>query len=156
VAGTALILVGRDSSTASEGTANLVSLAASIVAFFLVVATVITRPVVNMEWLPSLGVNLQFEVDGISAPLLLLTAALGVAVVVHARSHPPHGGSPNTFYGCLLLVEFGALATFLSRDAVVFFLAFEIVLIPMWVLISRYGDSRDLAARSDASGRFVL
>jgi NADH-quinone oxidoreductase subunit M len=154
--GTALILAGRDSSTSSEGNANLACLAASIVTFFLVVATVIKRPVVDMEWLPSLGVNLQFEVDGISAPLLLLTAALGIAVVVHARSHPPHGGSPTTFYGCLQLVEFGALATFLSRDAVVFFLAFEIVLIPMWVLISRYGDSSDLAARSDASGRFVL
>src|SRR6185503_14381927 len=147
---------GRDSATSSEGTANRVSLVASIVTFLLVVATVITRPVVNMEWLPSLQVNLQFAVDGIASPLLLLTAALGIAVVVQARSHPPHGGSSTTFYGCLLLVEFGALATFLSRDAVVFFLAFEIVLIPMWVLISRYGDSRDLAARADASGRFVL
>jgi len=156
VTGTALILAGRDSASSSAGTANLVSLSASVVTFVLVVATVIKRPVVDLEWLPSLGVRLQFAVDGISAPLLLLTAALGIAVVVHARSHPPHGGSSTTFYGCLLLVEFGALATFLSRDAIIFFLSFEIVLIPMWVLISRYGDSRDLAARSDASGRFVL
>jgi NADH-quinone oxidoreductase subunit M len=156
VTGTALILTGRDSGTSREGTANLVSLSASVVTFVLVVATVIKRPVVDLEWLPSLGVRLQFAVDGISAPLLLLTAALGIAVVVHARSHPPHGGSSTTFYGCLLLVEFGALATFLSRDAIIFFLSFEIVLIPMWVLISRYGDSHDLAARSDASGRFVL
>ena len=120
------------------------------------VATVITRPEVDQSWLPSLGVRWQFAVDGISAPLLLLTASLGIAVVVHARSHAPHGGSLTTFYGCLLLVEFGALATFLSRDAVVFFLSFEIVLIPMWMLISRFGDSHDLPARADASGRFVL
>jgi NADH-quinone oxidoreductase subunit M len=156
VTGTVLILAGRDSITARQGNANLVSLVASVATAILVVATVITRPEVDESWLPSLGVRWQFAVDGISAPLLLLTAALGIAVVVHARSHAPHGGALTTFYGCLLLVEFGALATFLSRDAVIFFLSFEIVLIPMWMLISRYGDAHDLEARSDASGRFVL
>jgi NADH-quinone oxidoreductase subunit M len=156
VAGTALVLSGRGSRPAAEGSANLFSLAASAVTAALVVGAVITRPVVDQPWLPSLGVRLQFAVDGISAPLLLLTAALGIAVVVHARSYPSHGGSPTTFYGCLQLVVFGALATFLARDAIVFYLSFEIVLVPMWVLISRYGDSHDLAARADASGRFVL
>jgi NADH-quinone oxidoreductase subunit M len=156
VTGVALIVAGRGSSPSSEGNANLLSLVASVVTAVFVVVAVITRPVVNQPWLPSLGVNWQFEVDGISAPLLLLTAALGVAVVLHARSHPSHGGSPTTFYGCLLMVEFGALATFFTRDAVIFFIAFETVLIPMWVLIARYGDSHDLAARADASGRFVF
>jgi len=158
VTGAGLIIFGRGSSTSTstEGSANLVSLVASVATAALVVAAVITRPVVDQAWLPTLGVRLQFEVDGISAPLLLLTAALGIAVVVHARSHPSHGGSPTTFYGCLQLVELGALATFLSRDAIIFFLSFEVVLIPMWVLISRYGDSHDLVARADASGRFVL
>jgi NADH-quinone oxidoreductase subunit M len=156
VTGIGLIVAGRGSTTSSEANANLVSLAASVATFVLVVLSVITRPVVDSPWLPALGVRWQFAVDGISAPLLVLTAALGIAVVVHARSHPPHGGSPTTFYGCLLMVEFGALATFLSRDAIIFFLAFEVVLIPMWVLISRYGDSHDLVARADASGRFVL
>jgi len=72
--GIALILSGRGSSPSAEGSANLVSLAASLATAALVVASVITRPVVDQEWLPSLGVRLQFSVDGISAPLLLLTA----------------------------------------------------------------------------------
>jgi len=156
VTGTALIVSGRGSHPSAEGNANLVSLAASVATVVLVIATVIVRPVVDQSWVPSLGVRFHFAVDGISAPLLILTAALSVAVVVHARSHPSHGGSPATFYGCLQLVELGALATFFARDAVLFFVAFEIVLLPMWVLISRYGDSHDLAARRDASGRFVL
>jgi NADH-quinone oxidoreductase subunit M len=156
VAGAGLILSGRGSRPPTEGNANLFSLAASVLTAALVVGAVITRPEVDQPWLPSLGVRLQFAVDGISAPLLLLTAALGIAVVVHARSHPSHGGSPTTFYGCLQLVVLGALATFFARDAVIFYLAFEVVLVPMWVLISRYGDSKDLAARADASGRFVL
>jgi NADH-quinone oxidoreductase subunit M len=156
VAGTALIVSGRGSRPLSEGNANMLSLVASLATAAFVVAAVIARPVVDQPWLPSLGIRLQFAVDGISAPLLLLTAALGIAVVVHAGSRPPHGGSPATFYGCLQLVELGALATFFARDAVIFYVAFEVVLIPMWVLISRYGDSHDLAARADASGRFVL
>jgi NADH-quinone oxidoreductase subunit M len=155
--GTALIVAGRGSTTtSSESDANRVSLVASVVTGVLVVISVIARPTLDAAWLPSLGVRWTFAVDGISAPLLLLTAALSIAVVVQASSHPPHGASPNLFYGCLQLVEFGALATFLSRDAVIFFLSFEVVLIPMWVLISRFGDSHDLVARADASGRFVL
>ena len=156
VAGTALILSGRGSRPLSGGNANMLSLVASLATAAFVLAAVIARPVVDQQWLPSLGIRLQFAVDGISAPLLILTAALSVAVVVHAGSRPSHGGSPATFYGCLQLVELGALATFFARDAIIFYVSFEIVLIPMWVLISRYGDSRDLVARADASGRFVL
>ena len=156
VTGAALIISGRSSRPSAERSANTLSLVASLATAALVIATVMSRPVVDQQWLPSLGIRLQFAVDGISAPLLVLTAALGIAVVVHARSRPPHGGSPTTFYGCLQLVELGALATFYARDAVIFYVAFEVVLVPMWVLISRYGDSHDLVARRDASGRFVL
>jgi NADH-quinone oxidoreductase subunit M len=156
VTGTALILSGRVFRPSAEGNANTLSLVASVATAGFVTAAVITRPVLDQPWLPSLGVRMHFAVDGISAPLLILTAALSVAVVLNARSRPPHGGSSSTFYGCLQLVELGALATFLARDAVIFYLSFEVVLIPMWVLISRYGDSHDLAARADASGRFVL
>jgi len=156
VTGTYLILAGRGPRPVPEENANMISLAASVATALLVIATVMARPVLNQPWLTSLGVRLHFAVDGISAPLLLLTALLSVAVVINARSRPSHGGSPTTFYGCLQLVELGALATFLARDAVIFYVSFEIVLVPMWVLISRYGDSHDLAARRDASGRFVL
>jgi len=156
VTGTALILYGRVLRPSAEGNANTLSLVASVATAGFVTAAVVTRPVLDQPWLPSLGVRMHFSVDGISAPLLILTAALSIAVVLNARSRPPNGGSSSTFYGCLQLVELGALATFLARDAVIFYLSFEVVLIPMWVLISRYGDSHDLAARADASGRFVL
>ena len=79
--------------------------------------------------------------DGISAPLLLMTALLGVAVVVHTTRRPAEGGTPAAFHACLLLVEAGALATFYARDAILFFVAFEVVLVPMWVLITRFGDA---------------
>lgn len=140
----------------SHRTANLLASAASVVTLAGVLVAVIIRPTVDRAWVPSLGLRWQLAVDGISAPLLLLTAVLGVAVVLHTLDRPPQGGTTAAFHACLLLVEFGALATFYARDAVLFFVAFEIVLVPMWVLITRFGDSHDPAARSDAGGRFVL
>ncbi len=139
--------------------ARTVAAVAATLTLALALLTCLLRPEVDARWVPSLGLRWHFAVDGISVPLVLLTALLGVAVVLHARGREPgpEGSVPGTYYACLLLVEAGALATFLARDAVLFFVAFEVVLVPMWVLISRYGDIHAPArARADASTRFVL
>ncbi len=135
---------------------NLLATTASAVTLVAVVAAVVVRPTVDRPWVPSLGLRWELAVDGISAPLLLLTALLTVAVVVHTTDRPPVGGTSAAFHACLLLVEFGALATFFARDAVLFFVAFEVVLVPMWVLITRYGDAHRPAERAGAGARFVL
>nr|WP_238338224.1 NADH-quinone oxidoreductase subunit M [Pedococcus badiiscoriae] len=140
----------------SHRSANRLATAASVVALAAVVIAVVVRPTVDRGWVPSLGLRWELAVDGISAPLLLLTAVLGVGVVLHTLDRPPQGGTTAAFHACLLLVEFGALATFYARDAVLFFVAFELVLVPMWVLITRFGDAHDPAARADAGGRFIL
>ncbi|HEY5419831.1 MAG TPA: NADH-quinone oxidoreductase subunit M [Marmoricola sp.] len=148
-------------------TARGLALIASVVTFLLTLVTVVLRTEVDAPWVTSLGLRWHFAVDGVTIPLALLTAALGVAVVVHARGREPGrpggaigpsgGNSAATYYACLLLVEFGALATFFARDAILFFVAFEVVLVPMWVLISRFGDDHATErARADASNRFVL
>lgn len=134
------------------------ALGTSVVTALLAVAVVAGSHEVDVPWIRSLGIRWHFGVDGLSAALVLFTALLTVAVVVHALAGPtPLGGSRATYLGCILLVETGALATFLARDAILFFVAFEIVLVPMWVLIRRFGDEhvRD-ELRADAAGRFVL
>ncbi|HET7762553.1 MAG TPA: NADH-quinone oxidoreductase subunit M, partial [Phycicoccus sp.] len=137
-------------------TARVVTAATAGGALVLAVVLAVVRTGVDRSWLPELGVRWSFGVDGISVPLVLLTAAVGVLVAAHAWVDLPEGGTPATFLGCLLLVEAGALATFTARDAVLFFVAFELVLVPMWVLISRYGDPHDARARADAGHRFIL
>ena len=137
-------------------TVNRISLAASAVTLAAVIVAVLMRPTIDRAWVPTLGMRWQLAVDGISAPLLLMTALLGVAVVVHTARRPAEGGTPAAFHACLLLVEAGALATFYARDAILFFVAFEVVLVPMWVLITRFGDSHRPGARADAGARFVL
>ncbi len=137
-------------------TVSTIALVTSLVALVTTLAGVVTGAGVDVPWVPAIGVRMSLGSDGISAPLLVLTAVLGVAVVVHARRGTPAGGTSATFHGCLLLVEAGALATFLARDAVLFFIAFEVVLVPMWVLITRFGDAHDDDARTGAGHRFVL
>ena len=120
-------------------------------------------PAVELDapWVPSLGVRLHLVLDGISVPLVLLTAALGVAVTVHVARRPPHtdpdvAPSVRSLVAALLLVEGGALATFTAADLVLFFIAFETVLVPMWAVIRWWGDPHDPAGRRDAASRFVL
>lgn len=135
-----------------------VALGAAGVTAVLAVVAAIVRPVVDARWIRSLGIRWHFEANGLSVALILLTALLTVAAVLHTTSGPPpHGGSRSTMLGAVLLVETGALATFLARDAILFFIAFEVVLIPMWVLIRYFGDDhvRD-EVRSDAASRFIF
>jgi NADH-quinone oxidoreductase subunit M len=136
--------------------ARAVAAGTAAVTMALAVGVGVARPDVDLAWLPELGVRWSFGVDGIAVPLVLLTALIGVLVAAHAWVDVPDGGTPATFLGCLLVVEAGALATFTARDAVLFFLAFELVLVPMWALISRFGDRHDERARTDAGHRFIL
>lgn len=134
------------------------ALGAAGVTMALTIAAAIWRPVVNVRWIRSLGIRWHFETDGLSIALVLLTALLTLAAVLHTASGDgPHGGSRSTMLGAVLLVETGALGTFLARDAILFFVAFEVVLIPMWVLIRYFGDDhvRD-EVRADAASRFIF
>lgn len=136
--------------------ARWVAAVAAALTLGLAVAVVVTASSVDRPWVPELGVRWSFGVDGISVPLVLLTAVVGLLVAVHSWAEIPAGGSAATFLGSLLVVEAGALATFTARDAVLFFVAFEVVLVPMWLLVGRYGDARHPRLRTDAAQRFVL
>ena len=148
-----LVTGGRDLSARA---ARMVAAVAAGGALLLAVLASVQRSATARDWLPDLGIQWSFGLDGISIPLVLLTAVVTVLVVAHTAYELPAGGSPGTFLGCLLIVEAGALATFTARDAVLFFIAFELVLVPMWVLITRFGDPHDEVARVEAGHRFIL
>ena len=153
VAGLWLLAGGR---SLPRGRATALSVAVASAALVLTVVAIGTDSGLDRPWVDRIGLSLALGTDGISAPLLVLAAAVGVLVTVLARSHLPEGGAPSTYLGAVLLATGGALATFAARDAILFFVAFELVLIPVWLLIHRFGDSRDAAARRDAGLRFVL
>lgn len=125
---------------------------------------------VDRVWIPALGVHFHLALDGVSAPLVLLTALLGLLVTVHAIRVPPAGGRTRGLVACYLAVVGGALATFTAMDLLMFFVAFEVVLVPMWFAVALWGDDTQISrtigrsapllggeeARRDAAMRFVL
>jgi NADH-quinone oxidoreductase subunit M len=126
--------------------------------------------VIDRVWIPALGVHAHLAMDGVSAPLVLLTALLGLLVTLHAVRLRPVGGRARGLVACYLAVEGGALATFTAMDLLLFFVAFEVVLVPMWFTVALWGDDTQIArtvgrstpqlggeeARRDAAMRFVL
>ncbi|CAL9546740.1 complex I subunit 4 family protein [Streptomyces griseomycini] len=106
----------------------------------------------DISWIPALDVRIHLGTDGISLPLLVLTALLTFLSALHAYFKPPAGPSPKAFVALLLVLEAGTLATFAVLDLVLFFLAFETVLIPMYFLIARWGGE----GRAEAAWRFIL
>ena len=109
----------------------------------------------DLPWIPALGVRLHLGVDGISLPLLLLTTLLTFLCAIYSLRRLPDGPgtpSPRAYTGLLLLLETGMVGTFAVLDLLLFFLAFEVVLIPMYFLIARWGGEN----RGPAAARFIL
>ncbi|MEY7975613.1 NuoM family protein [Streptomyces pilosus] len=106
----------------------------------------------DISWIPALDVRIHLGTDGISLPLLVLTALLTFLSALYSYFKPPAGPSPKAFVALLLVLESGTLATFAVLDLVLFFLAFETVLIPMYFLIARWGGE----GRAEAALKFIL
>ncbi|MGK2957576.1 MAG: NADH-quinone oxidoreductase subunit M [Acidimicrobiales bacterium] len=94
-------------------------------------------------WVEQFGISWHLGVDGISLFMVVLTGLLFPLVLVGVTPH--HDPKPYTAW--MLLLEAGCMGVFLSLDLFLFFVAFEIVLVPMYFLISGWGSSeREYAA----------
>ena len=91
--------------------------------------------VTQHSWIQDLGISWYLGVDGISILLVVLTGVLFPIAMLGAAPHH----DPKPFYAWLLVLEAGCLGVFLSLDLFVFFVFFEIVLVPMYFLIGGWG-----------------
>src|SRR3954451_18029868 len=94
--------------------------------------------------------------DGISSPLVLMTTLVVACCLVSLLRRPPNGGAPGDLAALLLLIEAGVLGSFLALDLGLFFMFFEVALIPMWFVVNGWGDPHDPAARLRAATRFLV
>ncbi|MEV4820165.1 complex I subunit 4 family protein [Micromonospora tulbaghiae] len=106
----------------------------------------------DLPWVPGLDLRFHLGVDGISWPLVVLTALLTLLCCAYTLWRVPSGGgSGRALVALLLVVEVGILGTFLALDLVLFFLFFEVVLLPMYAVIAGWGgEDRRRAARKFA------
>jgi NADH-quinone oxidoreductase subunit M len=103
---------------------------------------------VHRNWIADLGIGWHLGVDGISIFLVVLSGLLfPLAIVAVAPSH-----NPKPYYAWLLVLQAGCIGVFCALDLFVFFVMFEIVLVPMYFLISGWG----YAERRYASMKFFL
>ena len=107
---------------------------------------------VDVAWVPGLDLRFHLGVDGISYPLVVLTALLTLLCCGYTVWKVPEPGRGRVLVALLLAIELGIVGVFESLDLVLFFVFFEVVLLPMYAVIAIWGGER----RRAAARKFVL
>src|SRR5438067_12331394 len=108
--------------------------------------------VLNVQWIPVIGARYHVGIDGISMPLYVLTFLLGFLCAIYTGRYVPEPGRIKAFVALTLLLITGMAGTFIAFDLILFFVFWELVLVPMYFLIGVWGS----ANRQYASIKFFL
>lgn len=103
----------------------------------------------NLPWLDRLGLDYKLGVDGLSLVLVVLNAFLTWIAIYSSRKETAR---PRFFYSLVLLVCGGVAGAFLAQNLLLFFLFYEIELVPFYLLISIWGEEK----RGYAATKFLL
>src|SRR5215211_4960569 len=148
-----MMLVPRDREDAHKVIALLATLASLGFGVYLLVQFDYGEPrgvlqfAVNERWIDVIGSRYQLGIDGISLPLLLLSMFITVVVVIYSWDHFPAPHNPKAFLILILVLEVGMNGTFVAQDLILFFVFFEVVLLPMYFMIGVWGgEQRQYAA----------
>lgn len=93
----------------------------------------------NIPWVADLGVSYALGVDGISLPLLLLTNLIGFSAVYASWKIKDRA---REFFALLLILITGVMGTFITTDLFIFFMFYEVVVIPIYLLVIMFGSSK--------------
>jgi len=122
---------------------TFVSLALSVFVFAIFDKSLGAAGVIQFEeklsWIPAINAHYHLGVDGLSLPLLILMTFLGFLVVLISWKIDLR---PREYFAWLLLLETSILGVFCSLDLLLFFLFWEIEVIPMYFLITIWGTGR--------------
>jgi NADH-quinone oxidoreductase subunit M len=148
VAGALIIMLFMRRDTTIKWFANLVVLVDFIISLRLVPGFIKDRHVIQFvekaDWIKSLGVQYYFGVDGISILLVLLTTFLGVLAILSSWTAIKE--RVKEYYIFMLLLQTGMLGVFFSLDFFLFYVFWEVMLVPMYFLIGVWGGPRKLYA----------
>ena len=108
--------------------------------------------VANAEWINVIKSSYHIGLDGISLPLYFLSMVVTFLVMIYSWDHVPSPGNPKAFFILMLILQTGMAGTFIARDLILFFVFFELVLLPMYFMIGVWGGEN----RQYASLKFFL
>jgi len=94
----------------------------------------------NLSWITSINARYHIGIDGISFPLLVLSTVLTLLAVIYTFNHWPEPYNPKAFMALILVLGTAMNGTFVALDLVLFFVFFELVLLPMYFMIGIWGD----------------
>jgi NADH-quinone oxidoreductase subunit M len=101
----------------------------------------------DKSWIEAINARYTIGIDGMSLPLIALTAFVMPFVVIYSWDHFPEPHNPKVFLTLLLILETGMVGCFVAQDLLLFFVFFEVVLLPMFFLIGVFGgDDRKYAS----------
>ena len=103
-------------------------------------------------WIPLIKSSYYIGLDGISLPLYFLSMVITLLVVIYSLDHIPAPGNPKAFFSLMLVLQTGMAGTFIAQDLILFFVFFELVLLPMYFMIGVWGGEN----RQYASLKFFL
>jgi NADH-quinone oxidoreductase subunit M len=98
----------------------------------------------DLQWIPIIGARYQMGVDGVAVLLIVLTTLLGVIAALSSWEYI--GKREQEYYVLLLLLQAAVVGVFASMDLFLFYLFFEVSLVPMYFLIGIWGGERRLYA----------
>jgi len=101
------------------------------------------------EWIPQIGMNYHVGVDGLSLPLVVLASVLTLLAVIASWKIEV---KPRLYYAMLMLLSVGMIGVFCALDLILFYVFWELVLVPMYFLINQWGGAR----RQYAALKFFL
>ena len=107
---------------------------------------------VDLPWIEAISARYHVGIDGISLPLFVLTFLLTFLCAIYTWRFLPEPGRTKPFLALMLLLETGMAGTFISFDLILFFVFWELVLVPMYFLIAIWGG----ANRQYAAIKFFL
>jgi NADH-quinone oxidoreductase subunit M len=102
------------------------------------------RFIYEVPWIPQIGAIYKFGIDGISMLLVLLTTLLGFIAILSSWTAIKE--RVKEYYAFMLLLQTGMLGVFMSLDFLVFYVFWEVMLVPMYFLIGVWGGPRKLYA----------
>ena len=146
---------------AEEGAQKLVALLTTLVTFAVGIGILFRFDYnragrlqfgVDKSWIDVINSRYHMGIDGISLPLLILSMFITVLCVIYSWNHFPEPHNPKAFLALILLLEVGMNGTFAAQDLILFFVFFEIVLLPMFFMIGVWGGPN----REYASIKFFL
>ena len=108
--------------------------------------------VIDKPWIDIIDSRYILGIDGISLPLVLLTALVVPLVIIYSWDHFPEPKDPKSFLILILVLHTGMLGSFVAQDLILFFVFFEVVLLPMYFMIGVWGGPE----RQYASIKFFL